>query len=133
MGRPGPRPLSSAILDAGALIAFERNDRRVAALVRRARAHGDALVVPTTVVAQVWRDGRRQARLASLLASEVCEVLALDDTDARASGQLLGITGTTDVVDASVAVVARRRGLRVFSSDPDDLRRLDPALDIVVV
>ncbi len=125
--------MTGAVLDAGALVAFERNSRRVVAMVARALQHGDALVVPAGVVAQVWRDGRRQARLARLLGSALCEVTALDDRVARASGQLCGVTRTTDVVDSSVVVVARQRELRVLTSDVDDLRRLDPRLDLVVV
>jgi len=125
--------MSGAVLDAGALIAFERADRRVIAIVKRARALGDPLVVPACALAQVWRDGRRQARLSSLLASPVVKIEALDDTSARAAGQLLGVTGTSDVVDASVVLTARRRRVGVVTSDPDDLRRLDPTLALVVV
>lgn len=121
------------MLDAGSLVGFERNDRRVVGLVVRALHHGDALAVPAGVVGQVWRDGARQVRLVRLLASPVCHVVALDDTAARAAGQLCGTSGTSDVIDASVVVLARQRGLRVVSSDPDDLRRLDPRLDVVSV
>jgi predicted nucleic acid-binding protein len=123
----------SAVLDAGALIAFERNDRRVTVFVREARRNGGRVVVPAGVVAQVWRDGRRQARLAWLIRSAACEIVALDGAQARIAGQLLGVSGTTDVVDASVAVLARRRQLPVFTSDADDLRRLDPTLELVAL
>lgn len=133
MARPQLRSLTSAVLDAGALIAFERNDRRVVRYVQRARRDGVRAVVPAGVVAQVWRDGRRQALLAGLLRSKVCEIVALDGVHARIAGQLLGVSGTTDVVDATVAVLARRRDLPVITSDPDDLRRLDPTLDIVAI
>jgi hypothetical protein len=44
---------------------------------------------------------------------------------------LLAASGTADVVDAHVVVCARRAGQRVATSDPDDLRRLDPSLDVV--
>jgi predicted nucleic acid-binding protein len=125
--------VTGAVLDSGALVAFERSDRRVVAILARALHHGDPLVVPAGVVAQVWRDGRRQSRLARLLCSPVCEVLALDDRSARAAGQLWGASGTADVVDASVVVVARQRALRVLTTDVDDLRRLDPHLDVVPV
>lgn len=121
------------MLDAGALVGFERNDRRVVGLVARALHHRDSLVVPAGVVGQVWRDGTHQVRLVRLLGSPVCHVVALDDTAARAAGQLCGASGTSDVIDASVVVVARQRGLRVLSSDPNDLRRLDPRLDVVTV
>jgi hypothetical protein len=120
-------------LDAGALIAFERNDRRVVALLTRALHHDLALVVPAGVVGQVWRDGRRQARLARLLAAEQVEIEALDDRRAREAGQLCGVRGTGDVIDASVAIGACARGHRIATSDPDDLRRLDPRLELIVV
>jgi hypothetical protein len=125
--------VSGAVLDAGALVGFERNDRRVTAIVARALHHGDPLLTPAGVVAQVWRDGRRQVRLVRLLGSPVCEVVALDDEAARAVGQLCGVSRTADVVDASVVLVAHQRGMRVVTSDADDLRRLDPRLDIVAV
>jgi len=124
--------VTGAVLDAGALIGFERSDRTVVAIVARALAHGDVVVVPTGVVAQVWRDGRRQARLARLLGSPCCEIVPLDDRTARAAGQLCGVAGTADIVD-SVVVVARRRELRVVTSDAGDLRHLDPRLEVISV
>ena len=125
--------MSAAVLDTGALIGFERNDRRVVAIVARALDHHDPLLVPAGVVAQTWRDGSRQARLARLLGSPLCEVIVLDDRQARASGQLCGVADRTDIVDASVAIATRDRGARVITSDPDDLRRLDHRLDIVAI
>lgn len=121
------------MLDAGALIAFERNDRRMVAIVARALEHRDPLVVPAGVIAQAWRDGRRQVRLSRLLGSSICDVVPLDDHGARAVGQLSGVAGTADVVDASVALVGRQRALRIITSDPDDLRRIDRRLDIVPI
>ena len=120
-------------LDAGALIAFERNDRRVVALLARALAHELPLVVPAGVVGQVWRDGRRQARLARLLAADEVEVELFDDRRARAAGQLCGVKRTSDVIDASVVLGARERSDRVMTSDPDDLGRLDATLELIVV
>lgn len=99
----------------------------------RALHHGDALLVPAGVVGHVWRDGAGQARLVRLLGSPVCEVVALDDTAARAAGQLCGASGTSDVIDASVAVLARQYAVRVVTSDPEDIRRLDPRVDVVPV
>ena len=125
--------MSGAVLDAGALIGFERNERAVVAIVARALEHRDVLAVSAGVVAQVWRDGSRQVRLARLLGSALCEVVALDDYQARAAGQLCGLAGTSDVVDASVALVARQRGAAVVTSDPADLRRFDGGLDLVAI
>lgn len=118
-------------LDAGALIAFERADRTMVAIVARAHERGLRLAVPAGVLGQVWRDGKRQARLARLLASNAVEVEALTDERARAAGQLCGVTKTPDVIDASVVLCARTRGHGVVTSDVADIRRLDASLRIV--
>jgi predicted nucleic acid-binding protein len=120
-------------LDAGALIAFEKNDRRVVALLARALVHEHSLAVPAGVVGQVWRDGRRQARLARLLAADDVKIEPLDDQCARAAGQLCGVSGTFDVIDASVVLCARSHGHRIATSDPDDIRTLDPNAPVIVV
>lgn len=120
-----------ATLDSGALIAFERGRRNVVALVARALERKAVLAIPAGVVAQVWRDGARQARLVRLLASEVAEIVALDDPTARAVGQLCGVTGAADVVDASVILCARERQQRIVTSDARDLRRIDPSIELV--
>ena len=129
MGSPRAR---SVVLDAGALVAFERNDRRLRRLIELAAEHGGSLHVPAGVVAQVWRGGSRQARLARLLNSELVNVRDLDLDEARAAGALCGLAGTADVIDASVALLARRHRAAVVTSDPDDLRLLDARLELIV-
>ena len=129
MGARRPRPV---VLDAGALIAFERNDRKVRTLVELAMAHGGVVHAPGGVVAQVWRDGSRQVRLARLLGSGFVRVQALDREEAQGTGVLCGKSGARDVVDASVALLARRHDAAVVTSDPEDLARIDPTLDLVV-
>jgi hypothetical protein len=125
--------MNGLTLDTGALIAFERNDRRVVAIIERALKLDVRLAVPAGVVGQAWRDGRRQARLARLLGSNLLEVETLDDKRARTAGQLCGVTGTEDVIDASVILCARTRGHGVLTSDIDDLRRLDSSLHYVSI
>jgi hypothetical protein len=125
--------MSGLTLDAGALVAFERDDRAVVAIIARAWEQKIRLAAPAGVVGQVWRDGRRQARLARLLGSDLVEVEPLDDARARAAGQLCGVAGTSDVIDASVALCARARGHAVLTADVDDLRRLDPSLRYIRV
>jgi predicted nucleic acid-binding protein len=125
--------MSGLTLDSGALIAFERNDRRVVALLAQAVHHKLEVAVPAGVVAQVWRDGRRQARLARLLGADLVDIEALDDRRARRAGQVCGIRQTADIVDASVVLCARERGNRVVTSDVDDLRRLDPSVPLIPV
>lgn len=125
--------MNAATLDAGALIAIERADRRVTALLMAARARGARLAVPAAALAQVWRGGARQARLAALQRSRFVDVVPLDGSDARLAGQLCGLRGTTDVVDASVVICARRRPGVVLTSDPADLLQLDARLRVVPV
>ncbi len=62
MGATGTRPI---ILDASALIAFERGVVRMRVLVETAFLQRRRLIVTTGVVAQVWRNGARQARVAA--------------------------------------------------------------------
>jgi hypothetical protein len=125
--------MNGLTLDAGALIAFEKNDRKLVTLLARALELGHALVVPAGALGQVWRDGRRQVRLARLLASNEVEVEPLDDQRARAAGQLCGVMHTSDVIDASVVLCARKRSHRIVTSDPADIRRLAPKAVIIAV
>jgi hypothetical protein len=91
------------------------------------------IVVPSAALAQAWRDGGRQARLARLLRYRNARIEALDGTWARAVGEVCGSRSVTDVVDVFVALVARRYGGVVVTADPDDLRRIDPSLTIQAV
>ncbi len=86
------------------------------------------LTVPAGCVAQVWRDPRRQARLATFLRRSNVDIVALDADDARRVGLMLSASGTTDVVDAHVAVCALRRGAPVLTSDPEDIETLAPTI-----
>lgn len=109
------------VLDAGALIAIDRDDRRTAGLVELARRRGAALVTSAPVVGQAWRDGARQARLARWL--PMVDVRAVDGVDARAAGELLARRGGADVVDALLVGLAGP-GDQILTSDPDDVRSL---------
>jgi len=120
-------------LDAGALIAFDRGDRFVVSLLARSLELELGIAVPSGALAQAWRDGRRQARLARLLRSAQVEVAALDDRRARAAGQLCGATATRDIVDASVVLCAREREHSIATSDTPDLARLDARIRLIPV
>lgn len=116
-------------LDTGALIALERGDRRITALLARVtRGPRTEINVPAGALGQAWRNGRRQARLAQLLSAPETNVVVLDEPTARAAGVLLGRAGTADLIGASVAICASERHQAVVTSDPDDLRRLIPGL-----
>jgi hypothetical protein len=120
-------------LDTGALIAFDRNDRYVLSLISRALEAELGIAVPAGVVAQAWRDGRKQVRLARLLGAPQVQVEVLDDRRARAAGQLCGVSKTRDIVDASVVLCARDRSHAVVTSDAGDLRRLDGKLQLIAI
>lgn len=109
------------VLDAGALIAIDRDDRRVAGLIELGRRAAADLVATAPVVGQAWRDGVRQARLARALTMIDVRSVALQD--AKDAGNLLGRARCTDVVDALVALLALP-GDQLLTSDPDDLVRL---------
>jgi hypothetical protein len=91
----------------------------------------DDIHVPAGALAQAWRNPARQVRLVRLVSSEGMTVHALDAVTARAAGQLCAATATADVVDASVVVTARLVDGVTVTSDAEDLRRLDPGMDLV--
>lgn len=120
-------------LDAGGLIALDRNHRRVITLIARAAERGMRITVPATALAQAIRSPAKQARLARLIRQVSTDLVALDGPDATLVGILLARSGTVDIVDAHVVVCARRTGQSVVTSDPRDLQRIAPELDLVTV
>ena len=125
--------MSGLVLDTGALIALEREHRQVLLLVRRALGGKHRIVVPATALAQAVRDPARQVRLSRMLRHTGCVVAPLDRATSIRVGRLLAASGTTDVVDAHVAVTARTLALPCLTSDVDDLRHLDEDLVLVPV
>lgn len=120
-------------LDAGALIALDRDDRRVVVLLARAAEANVRVTVPATALAQAIRRPESQVRLARLIRQPLTDVVGLDRVDATNVGRLLAASGSRDIADAHVVICARRAGQRVVTSDPDDLRMLDTTLDIVAI
>jgi hypothetical protein len=112
--------------DTGALIAADRGERRMWARHRALLVRREVPTVPAPVLAQSWRGTPRQANLARLLAG--CDVEALDEIRAKATGAIAARAGTSEVVDAAVAEGALRRQDLIISSDPDDLRAIATAL-----
>jgi hypothetical protein len=113
-------------LDAGALLEVERGAPWLTALLAEIRALGGEIAIPAGVLAQAWR-GPRSARMSHLARANETVVVPLDDLTARAIGQLLAASGTSDVIDASVVLTARLLGHPIVTSDGEDLRRLDPS------
>lgn len=117
--------MSALVLDAGAFLAVERDDRAVIARLRVAQRHGVQLRSNAMVVAQVWRDPQgRQVRLARLLRG--VDVRSVDDQVGRAAGVLIGRAGTQDPIDATLVLVAQP-GDRILASDPRDIQGLASA------
>jgi hypothetical protein len=110
------------VYDAGALIAIDRNDRRMWAIHHLAVEEGRRIIIPSVVIAQAWRDARRQVTLGRFLRS--CEIEPIGLEVSKAAGVLCGRTGSADVVDATVVVIALSLGAIVFTSDPGDLGKL---------
>jgi rRNA-processing protein FCF1 len=127
MGKARPQ---AVVLDTGALIAFERGDAKMRALVREALKTRARLVIPAGVLGQAWRGAGRQVPLRALVKMPTTIVPSLDQVLAEAAGILCGRVGSSDVIDASVVLVARRERAVVVTSDVQDLRRLDPSLPV---
>lgn len=108
------------ILDAGVLISIERDEGAAGELLLALDRRGAAVHTSEPVVGQVWRNGARQARLAHALRN----IRIHPFLDGRTVGRLLGESGTSDVVDAHLVILAAQLGEPLLTGDPDDLRRL---------
>jgi hypothetical protein len=125
--------VSGITLDAGALIALDRDDRRVLVLLARAAEVGARVTIPATALAQAMRRPPHQARLSRLIRQPTTALVPLDGPGATAVGLLLAASRTSDIVDAHVIECARGHREPVVTSDPNDLRRLDPSVRLIVV
>ncbi len=114
----------SLVLDSGALVALERNERQMWVRLKAAQLDGDLPLTHAGVLGQVWRGGPRQARLSQALGG--IDVRALDEPLGRAAGQLLGAAGLADVIDAGVVLLAAD-GDEIVTVDREDLERLAAA------
>lgn len=109
------------VLDAGALVALERNERQMWIRLKAALVARDVPVTHAGVLGQVWRGGSREARLSQALVS--LDVRPLDEPMATRAGRLLGSAGLSDVIDAAVVILAND-GDEIVTSDLDDLELL---------
>jgi len=102
------------------------------ARLAEARRRGAAIYVPVGVVAQAWR-GPRQVRLARLIKSSDVDIAIMTLSVARAVGSICAATGHNDVVAVHVALCARDRRHAGVTSDPDDIARVNPMLQLIRV
>lgn len=111
----------NAVLDVGALVAVDKRDRRVGAMLRVLQRGGVPVLTSGGAVAQVWRNGRRQANLARVLPG--IYVAAIDEVAAKKTGELLRANGSGDIVDAHVSVLVHPND-QVLTSDEPDIKAL---------
>jgi hypothetical protein len=113
--------MRTVVLDAGGLIAVDRRDRAVGAMLRVAKNQAIPVRTSAAVVAQVWRNGPLQANLSKVLAG--VDIAPLDGPTGRRIGEVLARSKTTDVVDGHLAFIVQAEDT-VLTSDPDDLRKI---------
>lgn len=120
-----------SVLGTGALIGLERRDPRLIALADEIVRNRLPAFVPAGVIAHAWRGSPRQHAIAKLLKSQGIRVDPLDEEAALQVGVRLSSTGSDDVVDGHVALLAARVHGVVYTSDPEDIRALDPTLQVI--
>jgi predicted nucleic acid-binding protein len=119
------------VYDSGALIAIDRGRATAQVTSHQERlAAGDHIIVPAPVAAQVVRRPPRQARL--ILALRSCDIAPFADSHVFLVGELLARSGTSDAVDAFVALTAAVERAAVVTSDPDDIGLLLDVLGVRV-
>lgn len=108
--------------DTGALVAAERNNRKMWMLHAGLIAEEVVPVIPAPVLAQAWRGGAGLARLL-----RTCDIESMTEDLARDIGVLAGEAGHDDVVDVAVVEGAIRRGDGVVTSDARHIRKVAAA------
>jgi len=125
--------LTISVLDSGALIALERNDRDMWSLVKTQHAKPADLLVPAAVLVEVSRDRSTQVLLN--MALKCCRVVPLDEEIALFVGALLAISTAGGAVDATVVATAatatRLDDVEIYTSDLCDMRALRTAAEQV--
>jgi hypothetical protein len=109
------------VLDAGGLIAIDRLDRAVGAMLRVAQQEKLPVRTSAAVVAQVWRNGSLQVNLARVLAG--VDAATLDGVRGRSVGEILALSKTADVVDGHLGLVVQS-GDTVLTSDAKDIKKI---------
>ena len=122
--------MAGVTYDTGALVAADRNNREMWALHAGYLREEVVPMVPAAVLAQAWRGGARQARVARLL--QMCDVEPLSEALAKDVGVLAGKARHADVVDVAVVEGAIRRGDAVVTSDGGDVRKIAAAAGVTV-
>ncbi len=126
------------VFDAGAFIALERRAPLLLGILEEALRGTVEVVLPRTVIAQVWRGSPRQANVGRLISAgrrRDSPVIIDELTAERAKeiGVTIGKTSHPDIVDVHVALIAAERGHAVLTSDDTDIAGVNPDLVLVRV
>lgn len=107
------------IFDVGVFLAIENPSQRrvVLALVERMQAEGVDPATSVVALARAWRDPAGQVAMTMLVKATTVHPFG----DPRVIGRRCAIAGTSDVVDASLAVLADQLGTSILTTDPDDM------------
>lgn len=128
--------MNGFVFDAGAFIALERRSPFMLGILGGALKGKAEVVLPRTVIAQVWRGTPKQANVARLVRAGLRRggpvvIDELTPDRAREIGVRIGEAHHPDIVDVHVALAAAERGHAVLTSDDSDITKVDP--DLVVV
>lgn len=110
------------ILDAGVFIALDNPSQRrvILELVRKMHAQGSFPATNEAALAQAWREPSKQVPMAMLVRATTVYPFG----DPRLIGRRCAASGTNDVVDASLAVLADQIGAKILTTDPGDMAAL---------
>ncbi len=128
--------MSGFVFDAGAFIALERRAPLLLGLLDETLRGTVEVVLPRTVIAQVWRDGPRQANVARLIGvgQKWNSPVIIDELTAKRAKEIgitIGKTSHADIVDVHVALAAAERGHAVLTSDDADIAAINPDLVLI--
>ena len=126
------------MFDAGALIAVERRRPVVIGILTQALRGSFEVVLPRTVIAQVWRGTPRQANVSRLIGAGLQHSgpIIIDELTAERARQIgikIGQTSHPDIVDVHVALAAAERGHAVVTADDAAIAKIDRDLVLVRV
>jgi hypothetical protein len=124
------------VFDAGAFIALEQRSPFMISILSEALRGTIEVVLPRTVIAQVWRGTPRQANVGRLVSAGLRRgspviIDELTPERAREIGVKIGQTSHPDIVDVHVALAAAECGHAVLTSDDGDIATVNR--DLVVV
>jgi hypothetical protein len=124
------------VFDAGAFIALERRSPLLLGILDQALRGTVEVVLPRTVIAQVWRGSPRQTNIGRLISAGRARggPVIIDELTAERAKQIgitIGATSHPDIVDTHVA--AAERGHAVLTSDDADIAGVNPGLVLVHV